>query len=184
MTCEIKLVCHIIYFFLPAGINIERKAIVQLAKILPIVPRAIAWAPSEKLEYTQMLLDMLKNEQNLINSCEFGAIALFKCFEAVGISNQLCVWHSKHLNKAIAPNSHEYAKIKHKICTEFSKLKAYLDKCDLWNKISRFEGSSLRDQNLSTSSVESLNALIRKTGLKKKNLLMFFYIYMNLALLH
>lgn len=56
-----------------------------------IVPVAIAWAPSEKSKYTKMLLEMLEEEIDLTETCLTDeSMGIFKSFEKVGISNQLC----------------------------------------------------------------------------------------------
>lgn len=60
----------------------------------------------------------------------------------------------------------------------YPKLNQYLNSENYWLKISRFTANSLRDQNLSTSEVESLNAHIKKPISKTKNHWMFIYIYM------
>lgn len=152
-----------------------------------ILPIAAAWAPSENSIYTEKLIKMMPNEISLIEACHTDqAMALFKCFEKVGIFNHLCLWHlTKHCSSkkifrklVSASNSHEYSLIKHKIKVEHKKLYNELTNKDIWQKISRFECLAPRDQSLATSSVESLNAFIKKMGLKNREpLTVFLQIY-------
>lgn len=148
-----------------------------------ILPIAVAWAPSEKSNYTDMLLEMMPNEIPYIKACHTDeAIALFKSFENVGIANHLCIWHmskhcpSKHIFKALvnSQNSHEYMQTKYEICTKYQSLTEYLNQRNRWGKISRFESISPRDQNLATSGVESMNAFIKNMDLKNKEPLNIF----------
>ena len=153
-----------------------------------ILPIGAAWAPSESSESTDKFLSMLQNELYKIKSCQTDeSLKLIKSIEKVGIISQLCNWHlEKHIkkNKAIfkvlvsSENSHDYAKVKHKINTKYPKLKEKLDENNKWSKITRFECNSPRDQNISTACVESLNAFIARLKLKDKEPLdVFLQIY-------
>lgn len=152
-----------------------------------ILPVGAAWAPSEAIIYTDMFLSMFKNETELIKSCLTDeADALITSIEKIGIKNFLCAWHmelhckNKSAFKSLVScsNSHDYSIFKHKIITECSDLKEHLDKNNRWEKITRFESSYPRDQNLATAGVESLNSIIARYHFKKKEPLdVFLFIY-------
>ena len=122
---------------------------------------------------------MLHKDILLIKTCHSDEEkGLISCIDKSSMSNHLYVWHmsKKCPNKEMfillvnATNSHEYKQIKHEICfnSKHKNLKAYLDAGNRWVKISRFESSSPRDQNLATSSVESLNSYIKRKKLQNK----------------
>lgn len=66
-------------------------------------------------------------------------------------------------------DSHTFAKISTLIKKRYPKLNQHLNSRNNWSKISRFTANSSRDQNLSTSAVESLNAHIKTPISKTKN---------------
>lgn len=159
--------------------------IITLTGDRTILPIAAAWAPTESSFYTDMLFNMLERDILLIKTCHSDeGRGLISSIDKSPMSNHLCVWHmsKKCPNKEMfiqlvnATNSHEYEQIKYEICfnSKYKELKSYLDAGNRWNKISRFESSTPRDSNLATSSVESLNAYIKRKKLKNKEPLEVF----------
>ena len=155
-------------------------SIVALTGNRSIIPLGFAWAQSEKSDFTDMLLALLRNELNRIKSCHTDdASELFRSFEKVGITSLLCSYHiSKHLKskKSIkefmslvkSQTSYEYQTKKKSIIENENELSDYLNKRNRWSKISRFENEAPRDQNISSTAVESFNATIAKLKLKNK----------------
>ena len=65
-------------------------------------------------------------------------------------------------------SSFEYETKKQKIIQSDEKLTEYLNQRSRWQKISRFENDAPRDQNIASTTAESLNAIIARLHLKNK----------------
>lgn len=163
--------------------------IITLTGDRTILPLALAWSPTESSIYTNMLFSMLDKDIYLIRTCHSDeGKGLISSIDKSPMNNHLCVWHMSKkcprkemfIQLVNATNSHEYEQIKHEICfnSKYKDLKAYLDTGKRWTKISRFESSSPRDQNLATSSVESLNAYKKKKKVAKQRAAGSFYKYL------
>lgn len=148
-----------------------------------ILPLAVAWAPSEKGDYTDLFLSLLRGHLHRIETCHTDdSRALIGSIEKVGINNLLCAWHiSQHcpskeefLSLVKSQSPQEYNSKKNAINQSNNELKKYLDTGNKWSKISRFETDAKGDQSLSSSAVESLNAKIKRLDLKNKEPLEIF----------
>ncbi len=159
--------------------NISGKlyAMITLTGDRTMLPIAIAWAPTENSDNTNLLFDMLHNERSKIQSFHTDeGKGLIKSIEDIHITNHLCVFHmflhskekSLFLKLVNAADSKEYAMIKEDIMTNFVNLRDYLNGDNRRKKISRFESSQPRDQNLATSNVESFNTFITRNNFKNK----------------
>ena len=142
-----------------------------------LLPLAFAWAPSENTYYTDKLLGLLKENVRLIQSCHSDeSKALIKSIESHKITSLLCTWHMpKHCpNKEVfkslvkSQTSSEYFTKKQDIIDKNLELLDYLNENDRWKKISRFECNAPRDQNIASTTAESLNAMIVRLDLKNK----------------
>lgn len=158
-------------------------AMITLTGDRTILPIAAAWAPSESSDNTNLLFEMLEDELTKIQSCHTDeGKGLIKSIEENNITNHLCIFHmllhSKYktlFRKLVnAEDSHEYATLKEEIISQCATLRDYLNTDNRWSKVSRFESSAPRDQNLATSGVESFNAFITRNNLKNKEPLIVF----------
>lgn len=151
-------------------------ALITLTGNRTIIPLAAGWAPTEKGEQTDLLLSLFGEKVHLIKSCHTDdSQALIGSIEKAGIGNILCGFHislicpASNLFKLLisSKTSKEYEEIKQEIITKYPDLDLYLKDGSRWKKISRFESDLPRDLNIATSAVESFNAIIERTGLKK-----------------